>query len=127
MVAHARACAPEECCGLLAGAAPVDGGAAEVTEVHCLTNADASPVTYRIDSHEQFATFRDVEGRGLEVIGCFHSHVRSAAEPSPTDVAQAFYPDWVYAIVSLRDDEAVLRAFRIVDGDVAELPVVTAG
>lgn len=119
--AHARACAPEECCGLFAGA---DLASGKVAEVHCCTNADASPVTYRIGSDEQFATFRDVERRGLEVVGCFHSHVRSAAEPSRTDIDQAFYPEWIYAIVSLREDEPALRAFRIRDGAVSELPVV---
>ena len=43
-----------------------------------------------------------------------HSHVRSRAWPSPTDVALAFYPDALYLLVSLAEDEPALGAFRIV-------------
>ena len=53
-----------------------------------------------------------------------HSHVRSPARPSPTDIGLAFYPDALYILVSLADDEADpatgepgVRAWRIVDGE----------
>jgi hypothetical protein len=39
-------------------------------------------------------------------------------------VAQAPDPDWHYLIVSLRQPEPVLRSYRIVDGNIAEEPVV---
>ena len=48
--------------------------------------------------------------------------------PSPTDIGLAFYPDALYVLVSLGDDEAdpatgepSVRAWRIVDGDVHEV------
>jgi proteasome lid subunit RPN8/RPN11 len=50
--------------------------------------------------------------------GCWaivHSHVRSPARPSPTDVGLAFYPDAIYLLVSLAEDEPSLGAFRIVE------------
>jgi len=57
-----------------------------------------------------------------------HSHVRSPARPSPTDVGLAFYPDALYVLVSLAEDQAdpvtgaeCVRAWRIVDGQVFEL------
>ena len=58
------------------------------------------------------------------VWGIVHSHVKSPAVPSPTDVGlAAFYPDALYLLVSLAADEAdastgepSLRAWRIVDG-----------
>jgi proteasome lid subunit RPN8/RPN11 len=57
-----------------------------------------------------------------------HSHVRSPAEPSTTDVGLAFYPDALYIVVSLADEvadpgtgEPSLRAWRIVDGAVTEV------
>jgi hypothetical protein len=33
-------------------------------------------------------------------------------------------PGWIYVIVSLRDGEPVLRAFRIRGGEIAEVQVV---
>jgi hypothetical protein len=59
--------------------------------------------------------------------------VRTPAVPSPTDIGLAFYPDAVYVLVSLAEDEAdpvtrapSLRAWRIVDGTTAELVVEVA-
>ncbi len=120
MIDHSRVCAPNEACGMLVGRG------ATVESVHCLTNADASSITYRIDSREQFVTMRDAEESGRDVIGCFHSHTHSEAFPSQTDIGQAFYPEWIYALVSLHHEDPVLRAFRIVDGAVFEIPVETS-
>ena len=57
-----------------------------------------------------------------------HSHTHSPAVPSPTDVGLAFYPDALYVLVSLSDDQADpvtgepgVRAWRIVDGEVFEV------
>ncbi len=59
-----------------------------------------------------------------------HSHTHTAAIPSPTDVGLAFYPDSLYLLVSLDDNEAEpasgepgIRAWRIVDGNVSEVPL----
>ena len=54
----------------------------------------------------------------------FHSHTHTDAYPSPTDVDQAPDPTWHYVLVSLRDPSPVVRSFRIVDGNIAEEPVV---
>lgn len=118
--AHAQAEKPNECCGLFAGAPGED----RVEVVYRLGNADESPLTYRLDSREQIRTLRDAESRGLEVTGCFHSHTQTEAYPSQTDVRQAFEPEWVYALVSLKFAPPVLRAYRIVDGEITEIPVV---
>ncbi|MFN8103503.1 MAG: M67 family metallopeptidase [Acidimicrobiia bacterium] len=117
VVEHARRGMPDEACGLLAGA----GDCVEV--VYCTANADASPVSYRVDSRDQWAAMRDAEARGLEMLGGFHSHTRSDAYPSPTDVAQASYPEWAYLVVGLRDRPPVMRAFRILAGEITEIPV----
>ena len=60
--------------------------------------------------------------------GIVHSHVRSPAVPSPTDVGLAFYPDALYLLVSLAGDQAdpghrrpVAAGWRIVDGVVHEV------
>lgn len=118
IVAHARAGVPDEACGLLAG----NGDRVEV--VYRTRNADASPVSYRVDSRDQWRAMRDAEARGLEVLGCFHSHTHSDAYPSATDVAQAFYPEWAYVLVGLGEAEPALRAFRIRTGDIEEIPLL---
>jgi proteasome lid subunit RPN8/RPN11 len=108
--------APLECCGFLGGR---DGS---VEEIYPLTNVERSPVLYRADSAEMFRAIRDMEERELELVAIYHSHTRSPAYPSSTDVAQAYYPDAVYLIVSLRDSEhPELRGFHIRDGKVDEV------
>lgn len=117
MYAHALDARPNEACGLFGG----NGGV--IDEVYLLANAEASPYNYSIDSRDQIRTLRDAESKGNEVVGCFHSHTRTDAYPSETDVRRAFYPEWIYALVSLKYEEPVLRAYRIVEGEISEIPV----
>ncbi|MFQ5945347.1 MAG: M67 family metallopeptidase, partial [Anaerolineae bacterium] len=107
MVAHAREEAPLEACGILAGR---DGAAVRLYRAR---NADESASTYRMDPQEQFEIFRDLEDRGLEIWGIYHSHPRTAAYPSATDVRLAYYPDAYHFIVSLAGPEPIIRSFRI--------------
>jgi proteasome lid subunit RPN8/RPN11 len=123
MVEHSEAGRPNEACGLLAAR---DG---EVVKVFRMTNAAASPVRYSLDPKEQFAVYRSLDEEGLELAGVFHSHTRTEAYPSPTDVRLAS-EDVPYLIVSLAGKKPVIRAFRIVkenwtaeSGEVIEVPV----
>lgn len=68
---------------------------------------------YRIDPREQLAAFREMDAAGEELFGIYHSHPASVPFPSPTDRSEAYYPDAVYLLVSLRSGEGELRAFRI--------------
>ena len=117
ILAHTRAEAPNEACGLLAGTA------GRVTHVLPATNvADNPRIEYLMDPHDQLRHFRAIEEQGLELLGIYHSHPTSPAYPSPTDLAMAYYPEAVYIIVSLmRSDSPTLRAFRLVDGEVSEV------
>lgn len=120
IVDQARSEHPNEACGLLAGRQSENGGSA--TKIFPTTNAERSPVIYRIDPKEQFRVFRQIEDEGLDLVGIYHSHTRSPAYPSNTDVAQAYYPEAVYLIVSLAQQEAPdLRGYRITDGRVTEV------
>ena len=115
MVAHARAEAPNECCGILAGA---DG---RVVKLYQATNAEHSPYRYNLEPKELLQIWREVEGKGWEFLGIYHSHTFSEAYPSPTDVRLAAWPEAYYLIVSLADAaNPVLRVFRINDGQVKE-------
>lgn len=115
IVAHAREDAPNECCGMIGGA---DGRAATI---YPATNAEASPLRYSIDAKEQFDLMRRIEDAGEELVGIYHSHTRSPAYPSQTDVNLAGWPDAVYLIVSLQDPEAPqVRGFWIRDSGISD-------
>src|SRR5918999_2495467 len=113
MIAHARADAPNECCGMIASR---DG---EAVAVHRATNAAASPLRYEIEGREQLKFMDAIEDAGLDLGAIYHSHTRSAPEPSQTDINLAFYPDALYVIVGLKSAEPDIRAWRIVGGRVS--------
>jgi proteasome lid subunit RPN8/RPN11 len=110
VIAHAREELPNECCGIIAAK---DGAPVKLFRA---TNAEASPVRYGLDPQEQYRIMMEIEERGWTLAAIYHSHTRSPAYPSQTDVNLAFYPDALYLIVSLQDlEKPDLRAFRIVD------------
>jgi len=115
MIDHAVAALPYEACGLLAGR---NG---RVERLYPTRNADESRTTYRLDPSEQFQVFSEIEDRGLELSGIFHSHTHTDAYPSETDRQQAFYPDAHYVVLSLADRaNPSLRVYTIVDGVIEE-------
>lgn len=118
IVAHARFEAPNEACGLLA---LDDAGC--ITMAYPLTNVAASPVAFTIDPEEHFRALMSAEHRGWSIGGVFHSHPRTPAAPSRTDISGALDPTWVHLIVSLADGVADLRAWRIRHGNAVEEPV----
>lgn len=119
IVAHAREDLPNECCGMVGGA---DGTAATVYRA---ANAEASPFRYSIDAREQFRLMKAIEEGGEELVAIYHSHTKSAAYPSQTDVNLAGWPDAVYLIVSLADPDAPeLKGFWIREGRIAEAELV---
>ncbi len=132
MVEHALRGFPNEACGLLSGiwaSGNVDRASNEVPaafaeQFHPMTNADASPVTYRLDAREQLKVTDEIEDAGRELVGIVHSHTHSEAYPSETDRQQAFYPDAHYLLVSLLDRaNPVMRGYSIRDGVIEEQEV----
>lgn len=116
---HARNEAPRECCGVIAGTA--DG---TLTTFHRLTNVAEGNRLYLIDDAELYQLTRELTERDEDPVVIYHSHPETPAYPSPTDVANAFYPDSYYVICSLeRPDDPYLRAFAIVDGEIAEVEI----
>ena len=114
IIAHARADAPNECCGMIAAR---DGTA---ITLHPARNAAASPLRYEIDGMEQYRIQSAIEDAGHDLGAIYHSHTRSAPLPSQTDINLAFYPDALYIIVGVAGEEADVRAWRIADGSVEE-------
>jgi [CysO sulfur-carrier protein]-S-L-cysteine hydrolase len=119
MVAHAREDVPNECCGMIGGR---DGEAERVVRVK---NAAASPLRYEMDPQGQFDALKEIEADGGELLGIYHSHTRSAAYPSQTDVNQGQnWPEQVYVIVSLADpDEADVKGFWLKELTIADAPL----
>src|ERR1700737_1789849 len=115
MIAHARAEAPNECCGMIA----TDDGSA--VRLYRATNAAASPLRYEIDGMEQYRIQTEIEDAGFELGIIYPSHTRSPPVPSQTDINLAFYPESLYVIVGVAGDKPEVRAFRIVDDQVDEV------
>jgi [CysO sulfur-carrier protein]-S-L-cysteine hydrolase len=120
VVSHAREDVPNECCGLIGG---VDGVA---TAVHRVPNAAASPLRFEMDPQEQYNAWKAIEDDGQELLAIYHSHTKSAAYPSQTDVNQAVaWPDPIWVIVSLQDpDSPDVKGYRLKDLKIADAELV---
>jgi proteasome lid subunit RPN8/RPN11 len=117
MIAQARDEAPNECCGIVGAR---DGQAVSIFPVR---NAAASPLRYEMDPKDQLRVFEALDDAGLDVGAIYHSHTRSAPEPSQTDINLAFYPDALYVILGVAGADDDVRAWRIVDGRVSGAPL----
>ena len=116
IVAHARAEAPNECCGIVA--ANGDGGA---QQVYAATNKFASPLRFEIDERDLIAIWRTIDEHDLELGAIYHSHTRTAPEPSQTDInGAAQWPGALWIIVGLAGEEPDVRTWAIEDGRVAQ-------
>ena len=95
IVTHARADAPNECCGMVASS---NGVANKVYRrsmprpARCATRSTAPSST----GSRWRSTTPDHDLGAI-----YHSHTRSDPFPSQTDINLAFYPDALYVIVGL--------------------------
>jgi proteasome lid subunit RPN8/RPN11 len=125
LIDRARAEYPNEACGIISGSGlPAAGGHA--ARWFPARNQYASPLRYNIDPPDLLRIYTAIDDADEEVWAIVHSHVRSAARPSPTDIGQATWADSLYILVSLNAPEPDLRAWRIVDGAVYEVTVEVA-
>ena len=127
LIDHARAGNPNEACGLVIGDRPAaEGGRA--LRFEATANKAASPYRYEIDPDDLYRLTIVTDDADETFWAIVHSHTHTPAVPSPTDIGLAFYPDALYMLVSLAEDEAdrgtgtpSVRAWRIVDGAVHEV------
>ena len=115
IVAHARAEDPNEACGLVIGDRPAGEGGRPL-RFEPTRNQAASPYRYEIHPDDLLRLTIATDDADEVFWAIVHSHVRSPAYPSPTDVGLALYPDALYVLVSLAEAEPALGAYRIVDG-----------
>jgi len=105
---------PLEACGLFGGAS------GHVTMALATDNAERSPILYRVDERQLISAHREIQAAKQEIIGIYHSHVKTDPVPSLTDIEQATFPEAFYVIVSLAHRRPVVRAWQIVDRRVTE-------
>jgi proteasome lid subunit RPN8/RPN11 len=127
IVAQARTEYPNESCGLIIGDAEAADGGRPLRYVPTRNKA-ASPYRYEIDPSDLLRLTIETDDADEVFWGIVHSHTHTPAIPSATDIGLAFYPDSLYLLVSLSDDEVdpatgdpSVRAWRIVDGVVHEV------
>ena len=122
IAAHAREEAPNECCGMIGAR---DGAA---TSLYRARNAEASPLRYVVHPQDQFRIMERMDEHGEQLGAIYHSHTKSPAYPSQTDINLAEgWPDPLYVICSIADAEAPdVRAFAIRQGGVEEVALDAA-
>jgi proteasome lid subunit RPN8/RPN11 len=118
MLAQVLSWLPEEACGLLAGR---EGRATLVLPVE---NAEHSPVRFRMDPVQQLRAFQEIEERGLDLMGIYHSHPAGPTGPSVTDLTEAAYPDVCHVIWSKQGKEWIARAYLLEAGEGREIHLV---
>lgn len=132
LVAHARAEAPNEACGIIVGDRAAGDGGVALRWVP-LRNPLASPYRYAIDPDDLLRLTIETDDSDEVFWAIVHSHVASPARPSPTDLREAHYPDALYVLVSLAPSEAGangtpgVRAWRILNGGVHEVELAIDG
>jgi len=118
MLEQARAEAPIEACGILAGRAGT------VERMYRMINAEAREDHYMMEPKEQFAAVKDMRAAGLNMLAIYHSHPATAARPSAEDVRLAFTPNITYVIISLeKSNGPMVKAFSVKDGQTTEVSV----
>jgi proteasome lid subunit RPN8/RPN11 len=122
IVEHARADAPNECCGMITAK---DGVA---TRIYPAENARASALAFEIAPREQLRInfeIDDNEERDGPLAAVYHSHTRTEPYPSQTDMnfAKLWGPGIEWVIVGLDGDEATVRSFLIENGRVREVAI----
>ena len=107
MVEHAKRESPLECCGILGGKDHT------VKKAFELQNTEKSAVRYSISPQEQLKVFEEMGKDAMEMVAVYHSHTHTIPFPSETDVKLAFYPEISSIIISLKEKDPVVKAFRI--------------
>lgn len=130
IAAEAEATYPDECVGLLLG--QLDGETKQAVATFPVKNTwegqmvlseTDNPTSRRdrfyLDPKDYLRADREAQARGLDVIGCYHSHPDHPAEPSERDRVGAqgiAGPSFAFLIQSVRAGQAVeLRSWTLVE------------
>jgi len=118
MVEQAKAEAPIEACGILAGSGD------KVERLYQMRNSDQSSDHFMMEPEQQFAVVKDIRSASLEMLAIYHSHPATPARLSAEDIRLALTPDVIYIIVSLQDAQTpVVKGFLIEEHNVTSVNV----
>jgi [CysO sulfur-carrier protein]-S-L-cysteine hydrolase len=128
MVEQARAEAPNECCGLLAGRLfKLDStresdppGIGKVLHRYALVNCAENSTRFLSDAESMFAAVRDMRHRQLDILAIYHSHPVSDPIPSRTDLENNYSSEVVNLIISLKEKQTAIRAWWLTDKEYRE-------
>lgn len=112
---HAAGESPRECCGVLIGSDSA------VTAHARARNLAAGTTRFQLDPIDHIKAMRESRLQGRDVIGFYHSHPRTRAYPSETDVAECGYFGVLHLIAGIGERGEELRLFRIREDGVEEL------
>lgn len=111
IVSHLRGALPNEGCGLIASVRRDDLDLA--IQFFPGANIDRSPVRYTMDPKEVIDAMREMRTHEWQLAAIVHSHPRTPAAPSRTDLAEAYYPDARLLIVSFAASEPELACWAL--------------
>lgn len=120
IIAQARAEAPNECCGVLAGRSRQ-----RVSHRFPLVNCAATP-TNRFESSPEsmFAAMKSMKRLGIEILAVYHSHPKSPAKPSVTDREWNYSANVANLIVSLSDEPPEVKCWKVADDYLTPIDLV---
>lgn len=126
ILAHATSEAPLEACGVVIGSgSPWEGGSP--LRYVPTRNALASPYRFEVDARDLVRLTMESDEAGETFWAIVHSHVRTEARPSRTDIDAARHPDALYVVVGpVVGGAAELRGWQIAGGEVAEVALLIA-
>lgn len=102
--------APREACGLIASQQ------GESVRIYPITNTYHSRVRFEMDPAEQLKAFQEIDQNGWQLAAIYHSHPQGPDHPSPTDIAQTFYPDVLQIICYQLDGIWHFKGYLVREG-----------
>lgn len=118
MLEQAKAQAPIEACGILAGS---NG---RIEKLYKMANAEQRNDHFMMEPKQQFAAVKDIRSASLDMLAIYHSHPETPARPSAEDIRFALMPGMIHVIVSLQGTNGpAVKGFQIEDGSINEVPV----
>lgn len=125
ILVHARAEAPNECCGVVAVAPASENRPAQAMRVRAARNIHASPKRFEIDGKDVIRAINEFDEAGWDIGAIYHSHTHTAPYPSQTDINfAASWPGVEWIIVGLADPQMPeIRSYLIEEGAVREVEI----
>jgi proteasome lid subunit RPN8/RPN11 len=118
--AHCEEAWPHECCGALLGRSVPDGWQVDSLMRTTNTRADSAHNRYEIAPAELAGIVLEARNRGLEIAGFYHSHPGHPAQPSSTDLAEAYWLGCSYVITEVAQGKAALTNAFLLAGTTEE-------